>query len=199
MKTTRIRSTHDQVRQKIINTAAAIFGKYGFKKTKIEDIAKAMQRGHSSVYYYFKNKEEVFKAVIEQEFSVLINELQNSISSTSDPQQKLRLYLSSRMHRMKNVSNFYQTMHNEMFDSFPFVEAIRQKFDQQEFALISTILNEGKERNIFYIEDTDTVTQAIMSAMRGLEIPFFIKQVIIDIDNRIDELLNILFYGLLKR
>jgi AcrR family transcriptional regulator len=199
MKTTRIRSTHDQVRQKIINTAAAIFGKYGFKKTKIEDIAKAMQRGHSSVYYYFKNKEEVFKAVIEQEFSLLINELQNSISSTSDPQQKLRLYLSSRMHRMKNVSNFYQTMHNEMFDSFPFVEAIRQKFDQQEFALISTILNEGKERNIFYIEDTDTVTQAIMSAMRGLEIPFFIKQVIIDIDNRIDELLNILFYGLLKR
>jgi len=35
--------------------------------------------------------------------------------------------------------------------------------------------------------------------MRGLEIPFFIKQIVIDIDNRIDELLNILFYGLLKR
>jgi AcrR family transcriptional regulator len=192
-------TNHEAAKQQIVAAAAEIFGKHGFKKTNIEDIAKACRRGQSSFYYYFKNKEDVFRAVIEKEFNTLMSDLRETISSTSDPQQKLRLYLSSRMHKIKSVSNFYDTLKNDFFDSIPFVEEMRKDYDRQEFQLISSILDEGKSRNIFHIENTENVTQAIMSAMRGLEIPFFIKQIVIDIDNRIDELLNILFYGLLKR
>ena len=199
MKAKPINPGHEAVKQQIIAAAAEIFGKHGFKKTNIEDIAKACRRGQSSFYYYFKNKEDVFRAVIEKEFNALMSDLRDTISSTSDPQQKLRLYLSSRMHKIKSVSNFYETLKNDFFDSIPFVEEMRTDYDKQEFQLIRSILEDGKSRNIFHIENTENVTQAIMSAMRGLEIPFFIKQIAIDIDDRIDELLNILFYGLLKR
>jgi len=190
---------HDSIRNEIISTSARIFSLHGYKKTNIEDIAKACRRGHSFIYYYFKSKEEVFRSVIEHEFQFLMTDLKEILNHSSDPQQKLRIYLTSRMNKMKTVSNLYDTLKNDFFDSVPYVEAIRLKFDQQEFSIICAILKEGKDRNIFYIENTDTVTQAIMSAMRGLEIPFFIKQVVIDIDNRIDELLNILFYGLINR
>jgi AcrR family transcriptional regulator len=192
-------STRQRVKTEILHAAALLFSKHGFKKTNIEDIAKACRKRHSSVYYYFKSKEELFKSVIEHEFQSLMRELEKTIETSSDPQQKLRLYLTSRMHKMKTVSNFYDSLNNEFFDSVPFVEEIRKKYDEQEFQIISSILAEGKQRRIFHIENTDTVTQAIISAMRGLEIPFFVKQVMIDIDNRVDELLNILFYGLLKR
>jgi AcrR family transcriptional regulator len=190
---------HDTVRKQILDAARSVFGKHGYKKTNIEDIARVCQRGQSSVYYYFKNKQDIFKAVIESEFNSLMTELREIIRSTSDPQQKLRLYLSSRMDKIKTVSNFYDTINNEYFEGVPFVEKLRKSYDREEFELISSILEEGKSRNIFHIEHTENVTQAIMSAMRGLEIPFFNKQIDIDINNRIEELLNVLFYGLLRR
>ncbi len=192
-------ANHQAVKQEIITAAAEVFGKHGYKKTNLEDIATACGRGYSSIYYYFKNKEDIFRAVIEKEFNTLMSDLKQTISTTGDPTQKLRLYLSSRMHKIKTVSNFYDSLRNEYFNSIPFVEKIRKHYDIEEFKLISSILEEGRERNIFHINNTENVTQAIMSAMRGLEIPFFIRQVVIDIDNRIDELLNILFYGLIRR
>ncbi len=186
-------------RQQIIDAARTIFGKHGFRKTNIEDIARLCHRGQSSVYYYFKNKQDIFRAVIESEFKTLMGDLRTIISTTSDPQQKLRLYLSSRMEKIRTVSNFYNTMYDDSFEGIPFVEHLRASYDREEFALIISILEDGRSRNIFHIEHTDSVAQAIMSAMRGLEIPFFNKQIEIDINNRIEELLNVLFYGLLKR
>lgn len=190
---------HEAMRQEIIATASKIFSKHGFRKTNLTDIAKACRRGHSSLYYYFASKEELFRSVIEHEFHLLITELKEILQHTIEPQQKLKMYLTSRMNKINMVSNFYDTLKNDFFDTVPYVEAIRRKFDQQEFALISAILNEGKQKNIFSVENTETVTQAIISAMRGLEVPFFFRQVMVDIENRIDELLNILFYGIMKR
>jgi len=189
----------DIAKQQIVDAAKAMFGKHGYKKTNIEDIAHVCQRGQSSVYYYFKSKQDIFKTVIESEFNSLMDELKEIIQSTSDPQQKLRLYLTSRINKIKTVANLYDAMNNRYFDNVPFVEKLRKSFTHQESDLISSILEDGKSRNIFYIENTENVTQAIISAMRGLEIPLLTNQTEIDINNRIDELLNVLFYGLMRR
>ena len=57
----------DEVRDKIIKIAALIFSKYGFSKTTVDEIAKAARKGKSTIYYYFKSKEDIFQAVVEKE------------------------------------------------------------------------------------------------------------------------------------
>ncbi|MDD2412789.1 MAG: TetR/AcrR family transcriptional regulator [Bacteroidales bacterium] len=193
------KNNQEDARMQIIKISADIFAKYGFKKTNIEDIAKACKRGSSSIYYYFKNKEEIFNEVVEYEFTSLMESLREILKTTHDPQHKLRLYLSTRMNRIKHVAVFYDALKNEFFDSVAYVENIRIKYDQQEFSIIKSILEEGIEKKIFSFENSDNVTQAIMSAQRGLEIPFFIKNINLDINLKVDELLNILFYGIIKR
>lgn len=196
---TKEKNNQEDARMQIIKTSAEIFAKYGFKKTNIEDIAKACKRGSSSIYYYFKNKEEIFNGVVEYEFAFLMGSLRDVIKTTHDPQHKLRLYLSTRMNRIKHVAVFYDVLKNDFFDSVAYVENIRRKYDQQEFSILKSILEEGLEKNIFNFENSDNVTQAIMSAQRGLEIPFFLKNINLDINLKVDELLNILFYGIIKR
>ena len=193
------KSSQEDVRLQIIKTSAKIFANFGFKKTNIDDIAKACNRGASSIYYYFKNKEEIFNEVVEYEFTSLMSSLRAVIETTSDPQHKLRLYLTTRMSRIEHVAVFYDALKNDFFDSVTYVENMRKKYDQQEFIILKSILEEGQEKNIFSFENSDNVTQAIMSAQRGLEIPFFIKSINLDINLKVDELLNILFYGIIKR
>ncbi len=46
----------DANRENILKIAREIFSKYGFKKTTLDDIANAVRKGKSSLYYYFKSK-----------------------------------------------------------------------------------------------------------------------------------------------
>jgi AcrR family transcriptional regulator len=61
----------DLNRENILKIARDIFSKYGFKKTTLDDIANAVRKGKSSLYYYFESKEDLFQAVIMKEVDIL--------------------------------------------------------------------------------------------------------------------------------
>ncbi|MCK4799032.1 MAG: TetR/AcrR family transcriptional regulator, partial [Spirochaetes bacterium] len=46
-------------REEIIRKAEPIFAKYGFKKSTMDNIAENINLKKSTLYYYFKNKEEI--------------------------------------------------------------------------------------------------------------------------------------------
>ncbi|MCK7536282.1 MAG: TetR/AcrR family transcriptional regulator [Marinilabiliales bacterium] len=54
----------EEYRRRIILTASKIFSHYGFRKTTMEEISRALKKGKSSIYYYFGSKEEIFEAVV---------------------------------------------------------------------------------------------------------------------------------------
>ena len=62
----------DLVKEHIINSSVAVFKKLGFDKVTMDDIAKAANKGRSTLYYYFKNKHEVFEQVAEMEYLSII-------------------------------------------------------------------------------------------------------------------------------
>ncbi len=66
----------DLNRENILKIAREIFSKYGFKKTTLDDIANAVRKGKSSLYYYFESKEDLFQAVIMKEVDILGHELE---------------------------------------------------------------------------------------------------------------------------
>lgn len=47
-------------REQIIKAARKLFKQYGFKKASMSDIALMVHKSKSSIYYYFKSKEEIF-------------------------------------------------------------------------------------------------------------------------------------------
>ncbi len=57
----------------IIQAARKLFVKQGFSATKVAEIAKAAGVQSGTLYVYFKNKEALFKAVIENSITPLIN------------------------------------------------------------------------------------------------------------------------------
>ncbi|RLD78380.1 MAG: TetR/AcrR family transcriptional regulator, partial [Bacteroidetes bacterium] len=70
----------DDIKENILDVAQSIFRKYGFKKTTMDEIAKAARKGKSTLYYYFKSKEEIFAAVIEKEGNYMQNELMRIVT-----------------------------------------------------------------------------------------------------------------------
>lgn len=189
--------TKEETRDAIIQIARNIFGKYGFQKTSMNQIANANRKGKSSLYYYFTSKEDVFKAVLEQEASMLKGQIMASISEFDDPKEKLRAYVNIRMNGFKDLLNLHDAIKNEYLSHLPFIERARINYDNEEINIIKTILDDGINRNYFSIPNTQIAALAVVTAMKGLEYPFFVSQDSKEeINNQIDALLNILFYGI---
>jgi AcrR family transcriptional regulator len=189
----------EEARLKIIDVARNIFSHFGFKKTTMEEIALATRKGKSSIYYYFNSKEDIFKAVVEKEADELLDELIRSISVIDDPIEKLKVYILTRMRKLKKLTNFYTVLKSEFLSHLEFIEEIRKKYDNDEIRIITGILEDGVKSGKFDIEDPHLSALAIVTAMKGLEVPIFISKETSNFEERMDSLLNYLFYGIVKR
>jgi AcrR family transcriptional regulator len=61
--------------KEIIEAAKALFAKNGYSPTSMDDIARDVGIAKASLYYFFKSKEEIFAAIIEE----VIAEVKNSL------------------------------------------------------------------------------------------------------------------------
>lgn len=189
----------NDIKTQIINKAQTVFARFGFQKTTMDDIAQASHKGKSTLYYYFSSKEDIYHAVIEKEAKELKEEIRKAIAIEASPQDKLRTYILTRMHALKRLANLYEVFKDEYLENYKFIEKIRVSYDEYERIMISGILKEGVKREEFVIEDIELTSYAIVMATKGLEYPWAIEEDTTKIEENIDTLLHVLFYGLFKR
>jgi len=189
----------ENIREIIINVARNIFADFGFRKTTMEEIAHAARKGKSSIYHYFNSKEEIFNAVVEKETSALHLALSEAINSVSTPEEKLKAYIQTRMDTISKLANLYSALKDEYLDHYRFIEKIRSHFDLAEIRMITNILSEGINQGDFVIEDLEITAFGIITALKGLEYPIFVKKEYVDFEKKFDGLINILLRGILKR
>jgi AcrR family transcriptional regulator len=189
----------EEFRKKIIVTSGQIFRQYGFKKTTMEEIARGLKIGKSSVYYYFKSKEEIFEAVVLYEANILRNELTTAIKSVESPVEKMRNYVFVRMKAFEKLSNYYNAIFDKNLDHFDFIEKIREKYDREELAILRLILYHGARRKAFNVKNSEYTALAVQTALKGLEVPLFWKKRELNIEERLNGILDVLFNGILKK
>lgn len=190
---------HNLLEQKIVETAQGIFSRLGFKKTTMDDIARAVFKAKSSLYHYFKSKEEIFRAVVEKEAQMLKEEIEQALALEESPINKLKAYAKSRMRALRRLANFYQAFREEYLESYGFIQKIRRDYDRYEIKTIKDILQEGVKEGVFDVKDLDLTSEAIITALKGYEYVWAVSQDVNKIEGDIDRLFNILFYGILKR
>ena len=183
----------------ILKKAAEVFAAKGIDKTTIEDITKKIGKAKSSIYYYFNDKEELFKEVLENEIENFKNEVIKKLNTTVDPITKLRIYFELRMKKTKELVNLFMIKTNEMTPQVAFVNEIRKKYDEEEINIIKGILEEGDRRNIFYFPNIENATLVIASALKISELPFIIPDYISNYDEMMDSLIDMVLYGIVKR
>jgi AcrR family transcriptional regulator len=189
----------EEFRRKIIISAGQIFSRYGFKKSTMDEIARALKMGKSSIYYYFESKEEIFEAVVLHEANVLRNELTTAIKMVDSPIEKMRSYIFVRRKAFEKLSNYYNAIFDKNLDHFDFIETIREKYDREELAILRLIIYHGARKKVFNVENSEYTAMAIQTTLKGLEVPLFWKKKEVNIEKRLNAILEVLFYGIVKK
>jgi AcrR family transcriptional regulator len=81
----RWRRRKDARPSEILNAALACFTERGFAATRLEDVARCAGVTKGTLYLYFRNKEELFEAVVRQSLVPYIEGLEAAVGSATEP------------------------------------------------------------------------------------------------------------------
>ena len=200
MESNPIQTGKDEIREHLVQAARQVFMRYGYKKTVLDDIAREARKGKSTIYYYFKSKDDIFKAVIDAEAEIRTKSIDDQISIIEDPKQKLKTYIYVRMLSLKNVGNYYEAIKNDLLDNLYFVNNLRTNHFDAEIAVVKNLLLEGIDKGEFTIENPELTAKTIVTLLQGFEVPLIQKNISDEeLQKSVDEMLNILFFGIVTK
>jgi AcrR family transcriptional regulator len=96
------------VRNQLIDKAAELFATRGYARTTMNDIAEELQLKRSSLYHYFRNKEEILDALIEEQTVAPTQMLRGLIAdgALSSPEKIRRAFTQSILRKLSESARF---------------------------------------------------------------------------------------------
>src|SRR5687768_14798661 len=79
----------EELKAKILQAAKALFMEKGFEETSIRNIAEKIEYSPTTLYLYFKDKDEIFHALHTEGFT-LLNQYFRPLIHVSDPFERLK-------------------------------------------------------------------------------------------------------------
>lgn len=161
-----------KTRQRLIEVARELFAKNGLEATTMNDIAKASGRGRRTLYTYFRHKEEIYYAVIEEELALLSEKMEGVTKMHAEPEEKIFALIYTHLSIIRETVLRNGSLRAEFFRDIWMVEKFRRTFDEKEHRILQLVLQEGIEKGRFRIENVGLMTDIIHYSVKGLEVPY---------------------------
>lgn len=159
-----------KTREKLIEVARQLFVHKGLENTTMNDIANASEKGRRTIYTYFKNKKEIYNAVLEHESDQMVLALKDVTASRLTPDQKLRKFLELRLEQGATIGSAYSSIKALFKFDLRRMERIRRMVYDKESALLQSILSEGVEAEVFIKEKVEQFNHFAIRCIQGMDL-----------------------------
>jgi AcrR family transcriptional regulator len=196
----------EEMQEQILQTAKQLFQLYGFKKVTIDDIAKAIGKARSSLYYYYKTKDEILAAVIDADIAELMTAITFAVMQESSVEEKIKAFFRTKLQVTLEKRAFFNSLDEGMdpaeLSGFQKAKlAVHQQIRQQEGTLLDQIITagiDGGELAGLGHKDRENLVFVLLSSLQGLKREMSIQNDFSNIDSAVEILVRSLIHGLKK-
>ncbi len=161
-----------KTREKIIEIARQLFANKGIEHTTMNDIANASEKGRRTIYTYFKNKRDIFNAVIEHESELAVAKLREIVPLKISCTEKLEKFLATRF-EMANDTIVRQDGFRTFFNrDMKKIDMIRKLASIKEIEILKNILDEGIRKFEFIPEQANRLISLIQTVLQGIDFSY---------------------------
>jgi TetR/AcrR family transcriptional regulator len=147
------RGQPEESRAAILDAAAREFARYGVDGARTDTIAREAQVNKALLYYYFKDKETLYGAVLDGAFSGLKDKVFRVLDSAAPPREKILQYVGAYFDFIASNQLYPRLMQREMMRAregeSQHIDKIIRNHIQPIFARVSAVLREGIARGEF--------------------------------------------------
>jgi TetR/AcrR family transcriptional regulator len=154
-------------RIEILKSAAAAFRRRGYHGASVGEIADALHMTKGSLYYYFRNKEEILYFCHDYSLDILLELLKDVQAEGRPPDEKLRRLILAFVHMIiDELHGTALTMDLQALSPRALRRIIvkRDRFDRG----IRRVLEEGMDAGVFARADPKLLAFAILGAVNWI-------------------------------
>lgn len=196
----------DIIQQQILQAAKRLFHVHGLHKVTMDDVAKAIGKGRSSLYYYYKSKDEIFDAVMSIEINEMLTAIANAIDEVPTIEQKINAFCVAKLMVLREKRPFFKMldvgMDADAISHFNKTQVIHHNIImKQEGALLRQILAYGIEKGELHPIDEnnmDILVFVLLSSLHGLKREMVMENDFSRIEPAVKTLTHMVMYGLRK-
>ncbi len=176
MAKTVVPNNDDAVQEEILRVALKLYKKHGPGNVTMDDVANASGRSRTSLYYYYKNRDEIFQAVMEKIAHDVAVEIRNAVTNADTLEDKIYVFCSTKLKTSeewkKVLSAMWQSANpDEKPRHMQMAGTLHKKLMHHESNIINEIVSGaiagGHVRHITPVEQ-DTLAFIISCGIRGI-------------------------------
>jgi AcrR family transcriptional regulator len=162
----RIVKNPEERKKEIMDTAAQFFMTKGYEETSVNMIVEHLNIAKGTFYYYFKSKEEILGAILEEYLEQFAQQIRLIIlNKEMNAYEKLQFVLKSIL--SSNQEPKHLTQHIEDNKSGKLHQMMDEKFYEKFKPVMVSILKQGIEEGIFNISYPEELTEILLMGVRS--------------------------------
>lgn len=158
----------DEKKNQILLAAFKIFGRDGFYKAKVSDIAKAANIGKGTIYEYFDSKKNVFEEMVKFGIEIYFKRVSVLIDEQEDVIEKLKKYIIAEKQMMIEFGNIANIFVQEADKIGKEVKCVVFEARKNKLAIVEKIIKEGVQKGIFREIDTYLTALAFIGGVHQM-------------------------------
>ena len=161
----RLSKDPNERRQEILDTAKKLFFTNGIDNTSVSQIVKTIGVAQGLFYYYFRTKDDVIRAVIDEELHVFSSELHAKLNACRNGfYEKLATLVNAyfKMYTQKNLEEAQVLRENSAY------QAVRERAMEVSQSLLSGVIDEGVEKGLVTSKYSDLMLQITLEGISSV-------------------------------
>jgi AcrR family transcriptional regulator len=171
----RIVKNPEERKKEIKDTAGQFFLTKGYEETSVNMIVEHLNIAKGTFYYYFKSKEEILGAILEDYLEQFAQQIRRiALNKEMNAYEKLQSVLKNIL--SSNEEPKHLTAHIEDSKSGKLHTMMDEKFYEKFKPIIVSILKQGIEEGIFKISYPEELTEILLLGVRSymhIHLPHF--------------------------
>lgn len=163
-----------QTREYLLEAAARVFAERGFNGASLDEVAATAGFTKGAVYSNFKNKDDLFMALLESEYERAMRALHDTLDATSDdpPEDHIGEFIKLVQEQFDTDDDYWAALYQE-FCAYavrsPSARTRLAEFEQADIESIARIIEDGRKRNgIEGAEPPEHAARFVEALIRGL-------------------------------
>lgn len=182
-------------REEIVGVALRLIEENGFKKTSMREIASLANMGKSSLYDFFKTKDEIAVYAVEKQIKETTQEARRIIANESSPEQCLRKIMLNHLGVPKQYRTVLMWLNAE---SEYLEEGYRNRLKATRYAyqdVVQSVIENGIAMGIFRNTDTALASRLLINSMLSI---VYTSRPSTSPEKMLHETMNIILRGIIK-
>lgn len=151
---------------RLLNSALDLFSEKGYEGTSIREIIEGAGVTRPVLYYYFENKEDLFRRVFETMFSELLGRIETAAAGEGDCVERLKAILSAAFELAEENTRLVRLILQVLFAPPQQGPALdRGKLIRQRFKTVEHVIKEGLASQELSGGDSQSLTLVFLGLM----------------------------------